>query len=75
MDFKSLLAALRDEVKLATTEDDITHMTRAITALRDFAEHKRREIVQVRLNQENLNKALQNTDNSNKELKKYINVE
>lgn len=73
MDVRSLLQALRDEVKLTTTEGDAEGITRAITALRDFSESHRRSVVQLRLNQESVTRNQASVNKAENELNTYLN--
>ena len=59
--FKKLVETLTSVVSRVESEAEAEHATKVITQLRDFAEHRRREFVQLRLNQRNIDEANKNS--------------
>jgi hypothetical protein len=72
MDLKSLLADLREQAQNIKTEADAEYFYKAITALRDVADARRKLFFQERMNQQSKQRSIDACDKAYGAMNEFI---
>jgi len=72
MDLRSLLAELREQAQKIKTEEDAEYFYKAITALRDVADARRKQFFQERMNQQSTKRSVEAFDKAYGAMNEFI---